>query len=574
MKKKILVFVVLLAMVLTLGGCREEPTPTPPAEVADDATADDAADVDDVVEDDVAEDDGADDDTAATDDPPADVITVSVVNWEIEQAFAGEPCAINLYIQERFGLAFEPYHVTWDNFREVPYLWAAAGTLPDIIGASDRITGPVFHEWIEAGVIRSLPDDLSRWPSLNHWVSQSFAQDLAYDGRIYHIPRGTTLVPGNTSMGRGLINRRDWREALDIPIPETEDDIIAMWQAFMDNDMHGDGTTVFGVYPHAVSHLFDQTFIGHGNTSGNWVYIDGEMVIPAFEESSLELMSFWRRAFNEGLVNPDFLTDADSTSIQQFALGRAGTLLRLVTPGHLFTVMEQWEILQPDVNFFEAVEILPPPRIEGKDWVVSGGPGHWSETLINARVDDATLERILDFYDWAMSDEGIKTMMFGFYGQDFIMEDGEVVMITDINPETGRPFSAGDLYAFAGSGMAYLATWAGDAAEWFNPNIPLEIRQMAAEYRDAVIVRPETRLSSPGIQVRALNIPEIVEMNLPSAGDEWIAFIMDTSNTSDEELWQQFRARWEAAGYLRAKELMTEEVLARGYPREMPYLLP
>ena len=564
MKKKSLTFIILaaLALVLVLAACGrgDDPPAQDPAPAATPAAAATPAPAPA---------------TPETPETPAEreMITVSVSQWNIEAAFAGEPCEMYLYIQERFGLTFVPYHLTWDNFMEVPYLWAAAGTLPDIIGASDRITRPSFREWIDAGVIRSIPDDLSRWPYVDNWVSQPFAQQLAVNGRMYHIPRGTTLELGNTSMGRGIINRRDWREQLGIPVPQTEDDFIAMWQAFTDGDMHGDGTRVFGVYPHNAEHLYYQTFIGHGNTSRNWVYIDGMMRIPAFEESSLQLMSFWRRAFNYGLINPDFLTDPDGTSIQQFALGRAGTLLRLTTPNHLNNILMQWEELQPDLCFFESVEILVPPRIEGKDWVVSGGPGHWSETLINFRVDDYTLERILDWFDWQMSMDGILFHNFGFYGQDFIIEDGEIVITTDINPDTGRPFTVPQLYAYGTGGMRNVATWSGDAVEWFNPNIPAEIRQMAMNYRDTAILRPYTRLSSPGVQVRALNLDAVVEMGLPIPRDEWVSFIMDTSATSDEDLWAQFRARWEAAGLLRAQELMTAEVIARGYPRESPLLI-
>ena len=497
----------------------------------------------------------------------SDLLTVSVVNWDLDTSFAGAPCEMYLYIQSRFGLTFDHLDVNWDNFRELPYLWAAAGTLPEIIGASDRILAPTHREWVEAGIIRSLPNDLSRWPTVQYWVNQDFVQALAINGNIYHIPRGTTLAPVDHSVGTGIMNRRDWREQLGIPVPQTEDDFIAMWHAFVDGDMHGDGTRVFGVYPHSPGQLMGQSFQGHGNTTGNWMWVDGQMVVPAFEESSLMLMSFWRRAFREGLVNPDFLTDPDSTSITEFAMGRTGTLLRLVVPVHLDRVFEQWVIFQPDIPFHEAVEILPPPRVPGREFVVAGGgAGAWSETLINSNVDDYTLERILNFYDWAMSEMGVKTFMFGFYGQDWVMDGDRVVMLTDINPETGLHFGAGDLYQLAAGGMAYLARWSGDAVNWFNPNISPEVMEMAINHRDNVILGQPLIFSAMCIRVRSIDIPEIREMGLlPSHTDEWVIFMTDNSGLSDQELWEQMRARWEANGLLRAYELMTAEVLARGY---------
>ena len=510
--------------------------------------------------------------TADNDTPPADTVseremlTVSVTNWDVARSFAtdGQPCEIYAYVQERFGLIFVPYDISWDNVWELPYLWAAAGTLPDIIGASNRATSPTLHEWREAGVIRSIPNNLSPWPNINNWVSQPFVQNLAIDGEVYFIPRGTTLDPGNTSMERGIINRRDWREQLNIPIPQTEDDFIAMWRAFMDNDMHGDGTQVFGVYPHSTSDLFNQTFAGHGNTRNAWTPVDGRMVIPAFEPSAIPLISFWRRAFNEGVVNPDFLTDPSNTSIQQFALGRAGTLLRHISPVHLFNVYDQWQLLQPDINFFDAVEILAPPQIEGKTTEFIINTGFWSETLFNSSLDDYALSRVMDFFDWQLSDEGINMMMFGFYGRDYTIENGEIVILTDINPDTGRHMTAGDLYQFAAGGMNHLAIWSSDAVEWTSPNIPSEIREMAGQYRDNVILAPGATFVINDARINAINIPEVREMGLPSVYSEWVTFMTDRSDTDSQQLWEQFRARWESAGLLRAQELMTDEAIARG----------
>jgi len=50
-----------------------------------------------------------------------------------------------------------------------------------------------------------------------------------------------------------------------------------------------------------------------------------------------------------------------------------------------------------------------------------------------------------------------------------------------------------------------------------------------------------------------------------SSNDEWVAFITNTSAITDEELFQQFYARWLANGYAAAREAMTQEAQARGY---------
>ncbi|MCL2572711.1 MAG: hypothetical protein FWE11_09945 [Defluviitaleaceae bacterium] len=496
-----------------------------------------------------------------------DLIQISVSVWDASASFAGEPCEIYLYIQERFGLTFEPLDIGWDNMGELPLLWAAADTLPDILGGVD-IGAAIWMEWRDSGLIRSLPGELERWPSLNEWMSQPFMQERMVDGEHYIVPRGTVPQAEITALARGIINRRDWREQLGIPIPTTEEDFLNMWQAYVDNaaDLPGAADVVFGVLPGGVFNLSSHTFTGHGHTGGDWAPMGegGSFVRPAFEYSSLPLMAFWREAFQRGLLDPDFVTNSVWQGNQQFALGRAGTLLRQVVPIHLNNIYLEWVELNPDIDFVEAVEILFPPYVPDREHVWLIGGGFWSESFISSNVDDATMERIMYFIDWKKSADGINTMIFGFEGRDWQWQDGEVVMLTDINPETGRPFAARDLYQYAAGGMTDLIIWSGDAVEWFDPNIPAGIRQMAIEFRDRVITPDATYIFRDN-RVSALHIPEMVELGVPLVNDEWVAFVTDTSALSHEELWHQFRARWEAHNLLRAYEIMTETVRARGY---------
>ncbi|MCL2528209.1 MAG: hypothetical protein FWE42_07285 [Defluviitaleaceae bacterium] len=496
-----------------------------------------------------------------------DPIRVSVSVWDASASFAGEPCELYQYIQDRFGLTFEPMDLGWDNMSELPLLWAASDTLPDIIGGID-MGAAIYHEWIDAGLVRPILGDLHRWPNLNVWMEQQFSQERMINGEHYIIPRGTIPEAEITALARGIINRRDWREHLGIPIPTTEDDFLDMWQAFVDNasDLPGAADVVFGVLPGGIFNLSSHTFTGHGHTGGDWAPMgEGDSFVrPAFEYSSLPLMAFWRESFHRGLLDPDFVTNSVWQGNQQFALGRAGTLLRQVVPIHMNNIYLEWVELNPDINFADAVEILWPPYVPDREHVWLIGGGAWSETLISSNVDDATLERIMYLIDWKKSETGIATMIFGFEGQDWEWQGGEVVMLTPTNPETGHPLAARDLYQYAAGGMTDLFIWSGDAVEWFDPNIPAGIRQMAIAHRDRVIT-PTTTYIFRDNRVSAIHIPELVELGVPGVNDEWVAFVTDTSSASHEELWHQFRTRWEASGLLRAYELMTNEVRARGY---------
>lgn len=495
-----------------------------------------------------------------------ELIRISVMAWDASESFGDEPCEIYAYIRNRFGIEFVPHTVGWDNMHDLPHLWAAAGTLPDIIGGVDFVRSPTYFDWIERGIVRPLPDDLSSFPNVSKWVSMPSVQALNIDGNTYFIPRGTVPYSEWTVMARNIINRRDWREQLGIPIPETTEDFINMWRAFSDpaNDLNN-GSIVFGVLPAAPFSLITQTFATFGDTRNEWIMTDdGYMVLPAFEPTSLPLLSFWRQVFNERLMDPDFVTQAMLTSIESFAAGRAGTLLRQASPIHLYRLYTEWNIFQPDNNFFESIEILFPPYQPGIIPRYLDGAGFWSETYFNASVDDEKMHVILEYFDWAKSPEGLRMMVYGFEGRDFIYQNGEINLLTEINPLTGRHMIAADLYQFARGGMRDLAIWSGDALEYENPAIPSEIREMSTAAKRWILDTPGNNLVQRDPRINAINIHETSTFPL-SATEEWVAFITNTSAVSDEDLFNQFYTRWLANGYAAAREAMTREVHLRGY---------
>ena len=496
-----------------------------------------------------------------------DKMVISVSNWDVSQSFGSKPDELYQYIQDRFGIVFEPHDVSWDNYGTLPLLWAQSGTLPDIIGGVDFVNLPTFMDWIDAGMIKALPDDFLAYPTLNNLMNQQFVQDRAVDGQNYFIPRISSPYPEYNVIARGIINRRDWREKLGIPVPQTEEDFLNMWRAFANPANNINGSVVFGVLPNDPAYLYDQTFAGHGDTKGIWeIRPDGSVVIPALEPSSLPLMKFWRKAYKEGLVDPDFITNSThDVSMQNFAQGRAGTLLRPIAPIHLYTLYQHWGIYNPNVDFLDSVEILMPPRLSGIIPLFLMGAGFWSETYINANVDDEKLEKILQFFDWLCSEEGINTVIFGFEGKDWERREGEIVMLTPIDPSTGQHLTARDLYQFATGGMRILTAWAEDLVQWTDPGIPIGIRNMSIGARDTMLDSDMglTRIDNR-IGILSLTVPEALRMTL-NMDDEWASFITDTSSISDEDLFVRFQSRWIASGYDTAKEAMTREAAARGW---------
>ena len=98
--------------------------------------------------------------------------------------------------------------------------WTAAGTLPDVIGAARLVgRGEMYFQWINDGVVRALPDDVSRHPYVERILSQPDVRAFQVEGNNYFLPRANFESTEGWVLERGIVNRRDWRENLGLPVP-------------------------------------------------------------------------------------------------------------------------------------------------------------------------------------------------------------------------------------------------------------------------------------------------------------------------------------------------------------------
>ena len=102
--------------------------------------------------------------------------------------------------------------MTWDDAEQKIQLWATNGQLPDLF-AGDFVGKSFFTNWIEQGVIRALPDDLSAYPNLAEHMQMERAQAAARDGKFYMIPRTTYGDISYSVLDRNVVYRWDLAQA-------------------------------------------------------------------------------------------------------------------------------------------------------------------------------------------------------------------------------------------------------------------------------------------------------------------------------------------------------------------------
>ncbi|MFR3402444.1 MAG: hypothetical protein ACLTUL_09405 [Blautia faecis] len=96
------------------------------------------------------------------------------------------------YIEDLFNITLEPMAVTWSNYKERYQILSATGSLPDVfatltLSSNDNNDSATFSDFINTGVIRALPEDLTDYPRLNE-VLNSVSYPRYTNGKYYAIP--------------------------------------------------------------------------------------------------------------------------------------------------------------------------------------------------------------------------------------------------------------------------------------------------------------------------------------------------------------------------------------------------
>ena len=493
-----------------------------------------------------------------------DEIEATISVWDIQNAFPeGEMDAVAKLVYDKFKIKMTPVNVGWGDADEKYNTWAASGQLPDVIGAVAHVGQARYFQWIEDSVVRALPADMGKYPTLSKLMELPEVSAFQVDDKNWFIPRMTYADSRYWAMDRGLIVRKDWMEKLGIAEPKTEEDWINMAVAFAKNDPDGNGQNdTAGFTPTGPFCLTSQAWPGFGYTDDRWMKdTDGKYRKAISGEKTFSMMKFFRTMYQAGGLDPDFATLENNQAMEKFAAGKVGIYGRQISPTHLNTVMNAWNKVQPDKDFASSVVLMSGPLVED-NYTRFSEMSYWSESYFNASVDDTKMDRLMQLYDWLLSDEGKNVMAYGIEGKDWQLENGAIKLLTPLDEKTGLHVATSTLYPFA-SAMGYLAGWTSDLLQYENPSIPESIRSMAVKERDIRV----NNWKDPSVNwaVQGINVPEKQEMAAVKFSDDWIRFIMEDKSKNEDELYAAMKANWDANGYAAAVEAVSKEAAAQGF---------
>lgn len=411
-------------------------------------------------------------------------VEISIAIWGVEDALANPNDPILKQLEEKTGVRLVPQNVTWDDSEQKIQLWATNGQLPDIF-AGDFVSKSFYGNWIDQGVIRALPDDLSAYPALAEHMQMERAQAAARNGKFYMIPRTTYGDITYSVLDRNVVYRWDLAQAAGVTKePETYEEFCDMIKKILAADP--EGKQVSGMTQALPELIGGFVYPSAGIVDKKWVADENGRFVPSYFESRDKLVSamqFARDLYKDGVIEQDIALAKLETSKEKYLQGQSAAMVFAWSgPAGLYnSIARDYDELYGEGRFLKDNRIAKLyPAADGSRYYFVDTES-WSESYISAKVDDTKMAAICRLFDYLYSEEGQRLVFCGFEGEDYDVVDGKVVMREGVVLDEKYTFCVNS------SNLSALAMW--NPANWdssFPSTIPTAYRELNdARHEDA-----------------------------------------------------------------------------------------
>ena len=301
--------------------------------------------------------------------------------------------------------------------------------------------GSTYESWVDFGMLKALPDNMSKWPNLKNMLDNiSNIDALKIDGKLYGIPIANDIKnPQKDFSNFTYVYRRDWAKKIDEMYPDRDpvyrEGDVYTWDEFK-----------------RLCDAFNTNFKALSGMSQGSVLVDEEWAFPsvtnfykdaphcyAKDDSGKAIANFAGQKYLAGLeVAKDFVSGKKIYSQDQFNFaankanqlylgGQAAILYDNYSLANYIKLRKLFKASQKLVDLDDGTAFL---KIKGPDgkFALEGTENWFSMTMFNADISDKKQEKILDILDYLLTEEGTRLAIYGKEGYDYSIVDGKVVL--------------------------------------------------------------------------------------------------------------------------------------------------
>ena len=426
--KKAISMVLLLAMVLSVTACSKDIN-TSNSSSSDTATT---------TKTDTASSDteGKEEVAVAEEKDYSEHYTYSMASVQVNEATDYNGDEFTKWWQDKYNFEWDVQSLSFDNWEENVRIWVSSGDLPDVTVFNYR-HGEMLN-YIDQNLVFRFPDGWEqRWPNVaaaNELSGLGGAVAKKVGGTYFLArPNYADNKPTKKDIGNMIVYiRKDWAQAIGFELKNayTVDEILEYARLLKEKDPGKLGDKLIPIG--ASSSNCRAIFVGSNSTytgDDSYFYLgeDGNYHWGPADESTYTGLSYWKQAYQEDLLHPEFYTYSGSEDVEDFYIaGVSGLMWYQGNPRYIQMV---------DTNMKENLgltfeEAVWPCYITDSDNVYHEAPrtNFFGTIIFNPDIDMDKWERYMDMLEYSCTEEGQLFIRMGFEGIDWKYDETNTIV--------------------------------------------------------------------------------------------------------------------------------------------------
>lgn len=379
---------------------------------------------------------------------PKNAVTLKVEVFDRGNSPSGYTITDNYltrYVQDNFGtpnninVQFVPVPRS-EEVQKLNVLMASSTDVPDIVFTYDT---PTFNRYAQQGGLMELTELINEHgPNLKAFLGEELLDYGKYMGEQLSIPAKRTNLGKYSSF-----IRKDWLDKLELPIPQTTDELYTTLKAFKEKDPGNTGGKVIPFGMTIASAQYEPliwSFIEPMTDEEKYTLTqqlgsnDFPTLLPGFKDALL----FMNKLYNEGLISLDFGLDHDKKKLgEDISSGKIG-----------FFSEDDINIYYQDGSYDTLLSTVPGAEILAVDVFTNSEGKHakpeYSPQGMYIMIPKSSKNAVeaIKYLDWMASGDHLFHMQNGIEGENYVLEGGYPIALDNPTEEaTNRLYNSGDM---------------------------------------------------------------------------------------------------------------------------------
>lgn len=391
--------------------------------------------------------------------------TLELARWDIAQVNTAKKQNSPLYkaVKEATGIDVTVMSVSNSAYDDKLSLNYASGDLPDVFITKAWDAPSTYKKWIKDGAVVNFSKYVTErdYPNIYARLKEfDFLKDtLSYaNGNHYALP--ISMYPlhcfyvrtdwidnlnaklGDILVAEGVISSKSQYDsspetysAYVFKVPDTLTEFYRLTYAFTKYDPDNDGRNNTYGYSCCTKNMWYNNWVFEAMSSADvhdsayWGYVEdgkGGIQTSWVTEGNKQSVYFLNKLYNEGIMNPDYITLSEQDCRTLFIQGSVGIYMENCYYNTVLkSFMEAYEVdMETAQTMFTCA--IPPAGEEG----VRGmrcDPGFWDGVCISSALSERKIKLALKYLDYLCSAEAAELFTWGVEGVHYEVVDGKRV---------------------------------------------------------------------------------------------------------------------------------------------------